>query len=170
MFTETSTIILITFLVVRQTEAVARRCSVKKVLLKFSLNLQEKFWVRVFFLVKLQFCGIYRNTSFMEHLRWLLLDKVLVRYLALLKHLIFMIKKIYCQFLVCSQFQHSLCCYVFMAYYIKCSLELFNDIVLVSYLKKSLTFTVIYHYAFFPVDKRPKLNKHQTFIWCPKIT
>ena len=29
----------------------------------------------------------------MEHLRWMLLDKVLVRYLALLKHLIFMIQK-----------------------------------------------------------------------------
>ena len=93
MFKETSTMILITFLVVRQTEAVARRCSVKKVLLKFSLNLQEKFLARVFFLVKLQFCGICKNASFMEHLRWLLLDKVLVRYLTLLKHLIFMIQK-----------------------------------------------------------------------------
>ena len=57
--------------------------------------------------------------------------------------------KIYCQFLVCTLFQHSVCCYVLMGYYIKCRLGLFNNIVLVSHLNKSLTFTVTYHYASF---------------------
>ena len=36
------------------TEAVARRCSVKKVLLKISQNSQENNCVRIFFLIKLQ--------------------------------------------------------------------------------------------------------------------
>ena len=66
------------------TEAVVRRCSVKKVLLKFSQNSLEKRCARVSFLINLpkeiliqvfscEFCEIFINTVFIEHLWWLLL-------------------------------------------------------------------------------------------------
>ena len=62
------------------TEAVAKRCSVKKVLLEISQNSQENSFVRISFLTKLQekgtlaqvfsceFCEISKNTFFTEHL------------------------------------------------------------------------------------------------------
>ena len=72
-------------------EAVSRRCSVKKMLLKISQNLQENTCARTSFLTKLQarwlqkktlaqvfFCGfseIFQNNFFIEHL--LLLFKIL---------------------------------------------------------------------------------------------
>ena len=53
----------------RGSEAVVQRCSVKKVFLKFSQNLQKNTGARVSFLLKLQvfsceFCGISKNTYF----------------------------------------------------------------------------------------------------------
>ena len=76
-------------------EAVALRCSVKRLFLKISQNSQENTCVRVSFLIKLQawglinfnkkktlaqvffceFCKISKNTFLIEqeHLRWLLL-------------------------------------------------------------------------------------------------
>ena len=76
----------------RFSEAVARRCSVKKVFLEISQNSQENTCARVSFLIKLlpeacnfmkketlaqvfscEFCVISNNTFFIEHLRWLLL-------------------------------------------------------------------------------------------------
>ena len=71
-------------------EAVARRCSVKKVFLKISQISQENTYFRVSFLIKPQvcnfikkealtrvffceFCEISKNTFFIEHLWWLLL-------------------------------------------------------------------------------------------------
>ena len=68
-------------------EAVARRCSRKKVFLEISQNSQENSCASVSFLIKLQalglgdsgigvflwFCEISKNTFFTEHLRWLLL-------------------------------------------------------------------------------------------------
>ena len=56
-------------------EAVTRRCSVKKVFLEISKNLQENTCVRVSFLIKLQASGLkFPRTPFpTEHLRWLLL-------------------------------------------------------------------------------------------------
>ena len=69
--------------IVFQTEAVTRRCSVKKVFLKISQNSQENTRARVSFLIKLQaeacnlikketlaqvfsceFCEIFKNTIF----------------------------------------------------------------------------------------------------------
>ena len=64
------------------TEAIAKRCSIKKVFLKILQNLQENNRTRVTFLIKLQakketlaqvfsceFCNIFKNTFFTEHLR-----------------------------------------------------------------------------------------------------
>ena len=57
----------------KDSEAVARRCSVKKVFLKISQNLQENTFARVSFLIKIQalvqvisceFCEISKNTFF----------------------------------------------------------------------------------------------------------
>ena len=68
------------------TEAVSRRCSVKKVFLKISINLEGNTRVRVSFSIKLQawglkkrdwqifsseFCKIFKNTFFTKPLRWL---------------------------------------------------------------------------------------------------
>ena len=71
------------------TEAVTRKCSVKKVFLKISQNLQENICARVSFLIKLQasacnfikketltqmfsceFCKIFKSTIFYRTLRW----------------------------------------------------------------------------------------------------
>ena len=71
------------------TEAVVRRCSVKVVFLKISQNSQENTCARVSFLIKLQaspcnfikkeilaqvssceICEIFKNSFFIEHLRW----------------------------------------------------------------------------------------------------
>ena len=64
------------------TEAIAKRCSIKKVFLKILQNLQENNRTRVTFLIKLQakketlaqvfsceFCNIFKSTFFTEHLR-----------------------------------------------------------------------------------------------------
>ena len=77
-------------------EAVVRRCSVEKVFLEVSQNLQENTCARVSFLIKLpeacnfikketmaqvfscEFYKISKNTFFTEHLRWLLLSFVLI--------------------------------------------------------------------------------------------
>ena len=57
----------------KDSEAVARRCSIKKVFLKISQNLQENTFARVSFLIKIQalvqvisceFCEISKNTFF----------------------------------------------------------------------------------------------------------
>ena len=63
-----------------ESEVVAQRCSVKKVLLEILQNSQENTCARVSFLIKLQafikketlsqvFCGISKKTFFAEHLR-----------------------------------------------------------------------------------------------------
>ena len=53
-------------------EAVARRCSVKKVFLEISQNSQESTCARVSFLIKLQASAKFLRTPFLtEHLRWL---------------------------------------------------------------------------------------------------
>ena len=65
----------------RNAEAAAGRCSVKKVFLEIWQNSQENTCGRVSFSIKLQtlmfsceFCQISKNTfSYIEHLRWLLL-------------------------------------------------------------------------------------------------
>ena len=49
------------------------RCSVKKVFLEISQNLQENTCGRVSFLIKLHFAKFLRTPSFIEHLWWLLL-------------------------------------------------------------------------------------------------
>ena len=61
-----------------------QRCSIKKVLLKILQNSQENICARVCFLRKLQasgvfceFCEIFKNTYFTEHLWWLLLKEVM---------------------------------------------------------------------------------------------
>ena len=66
-------------------EAVARRCSVRKMFLKMSQNSQEDTCARVFFLIKLKkrlwhrcfFVNFTKlkilKTFFIEHLRWLIL-------------------------------------------------------------------------------------------------
>ena len=83
----------------RLTEAVTRRCSVKKVFLKISQNSQENTCARVSFLMKLQaqtcnftkkealiqifsceFCEFFKNNFFIEHLQWLLLEWMNFRY------------------------------------------------------------------------------------------
>ena len=75
---------------VNSAEAVTRRCCIKKMLLKILQNTQENACARVSFLIKLQaeacnfikketvaqvfsceFCEIFQNTFFIEHLRWL---------------------------------------------------------------------------------------------------
>ena len=62
--------------------AVAQRCSVRKVFLEISQNSLENTCVRVSFLIKketlakvfsCEFCAIFKNTFFIEQLRWLLL-------------------------------------------------------------------------------------------------
>ena len=75
------------------TEAVVRRCSVKKVFLKISQNSKENTGARVSFLIKLQtsglqlyhkkktlalvfsceFCEVFKNALFIEHFLWLFL-------------------------------------------------------------------------------------------------
>ena len=84
------------------TEAVARRCSVKKVFLDISQNSQENTCVKVSFLIKLQASGLrpatllkkrlwrrcfpvnlakfLRTTFLIEHLRWLLLTILKARW------------------------------------------------------------------------------------------
>ena len=78
-------------------EAVVRRCSVKKVFLEISQNSQENTCVRVSFLIKLQaapatllkkrlwhrcfpvnFAKFLRTPFLKEHLRWLLLNLIIV--------------------------------------------------------------------------------------------
>ena len=67
-------------------EAFTRTCSVKKVFLKISQTLEENTCTRVSFLIKFslkketlvqvvssEFCQIFKNNFFIEHLRWLLL-------------------------------------------------------------------------------------------------
>ena len=65
------------------TEAVVQRCSVRNMFLKISQNSQKNTCVRVFFLIKLQnlaqvlsceFCKVFKNSFFIEHLWWLLLS------------------------------------------------------------------------------------------------
>ena len=73
----------ITTTYIRMSEAVARRSTVKKVFLKMSQNSQENTCARVSCLIKLQvfsykFCEIFMNTSFLEHIRWLLLEYVFI--------------------------------------------------------------------------------------------
>ena len=66
----------------RITEAVAQRYSIKKVFLEISQNSQENICARASFLLKkrlaqvfsFEFCEISKNTFFIEHLRWLLLE------------------------------------------------------------------------------------------------
>ena len=53
------------------TEAVVRRCSVKKVFLEISQNSQENTCARE--ISKNTFCEISKNTFFIDHLWWLLL-------------------------------------------------------------------------------------------------
>ena len=69
----------------QETEAVVRRCSIKKVFLEIWQNSQENNCPRESFLIKLQaikkdslaqvfscgFCEISKDTFFIEHLRWL---------------------------------------------------------------------------------------------------
>ena len=52
-------------------EAVAQRCSGKKVFLEISQNPQENTSLSQMF--SCEFCEISKNTFFIEHLRWLLL-------------------------------------------------------------------------------------------------
>ena len=77
-------------------EVVIRSCSVKKVFLKISQNSQGNTCVRVSLLIKLQtsgnvikretlahvipyeLCEIFMNTFFIEHIRWLLFEYVLI--------------------------------------------------------------------------------------------
>ena len=78
---------------IRMSEAVTRRCSMKKVFLKMSQNLQKSTCLRVSFLIKTsgnfikieaspafsyEFCEIFKNTFFMEHHRWLRLEYVFI--------------------------------------------------------------------------------------------
>ena len=78
---------------IHQTEAAARRCSVKKEFLEISRNSQENTLARVSFLIKLQALGTKRlwhrcfpvnfvkflRTLFpKEHLRWLLLIRFFI--------------------------------------------------------------------------------------------
>ena len=75
----------------RSTEAVAPRCSVKKVFLEISQNSQENTCAKFSFLLKAmacnfikketlpqvfscEFCEICKNAFLKEHLRWLLLE------------------------------------------------------------------------------------------------
>ena len=77
-----------------KTEAVAQRCSVKRVFLKISQNSQENTCATFSFVIKFQaeaynfnkkdtleqvfsseFCEISKNAFFIEHLRWLLLKR-----------------------------------------------------------------------------------------------
>ena len=62
------------------TETVARRCSVKKVFLKIKQNSYSVKTQACNFIKKetptdsFEFCRIFKNTFFIEHLQWLLLD------------------------------------------------------------------------------------------------
>ena len=84
----------------QRTEAVAQRCSFKKVFLEIWQNSQEKTCARASFLMKLlvkannfikketdtnvmltqmfscEFCEIFKNIFLTEHLHWLLLDLI----------------------------------------------------------------------------------------------
>ena len=78
-----------------KTEAVFQRCSIKKLFSEISQNSQENICARVSFLIKLQtsatllkrrlwrrcfpvnFAKFLRTTLFTEHLRWLLLQKII---------------------------------------------------------------------------------------------
>ena len=53
---------------IKQTEAVAQRCSVKKVFLEISQNLQENTCARVTFLIKLQALGLRPATLLKKRL------------------------------------------------------------------------------------------------------
>ena len=90
------------------TEAVSWRCSVKKMFSEISQNSQENTCTRASFLIKLQvsawnfikkealtqafsceFCGILKNSFFIEHLRWLHLPPVALWeevYITFLRH------------------------------------------------------------------------------------
>ena len=57
-------------------EAVARRCSVKKVFLKISQNSQENKKETLAQVFSCEFCEIFKNAFFIEHLRWLLLHLI----------------------------------------------------------------------------------------------
>ena len=78
----------------RKAETVTQKCSVKKVFLKISQNSQENTCVRISFLIRLhvesstfikqgnpaqvftfKFCEVFKNSSFIEHLWWLLLER-----------------------------------------------------------------------------------------------
>ena len=77
-------------------EAVTWSCSVKKKLLKISQNSEENSCARASFLIKLrasvnfiqkealahllsyEFCEIFMNTFFIEHIRWLLFEYVFI--------------------------------------------------------------------------------------------
>ena len=63
------------YLVIKKLEAVAQRCSVKKVFLEISQNSQENTCARVSFLIKLQ---AWPATFLTEHLWWLLLRILLL--------------------------------------------------------------------------------------------
>ena len=78
-------------------EAVSRRCSVKKVFLKILQNSQKNTCVRVSFLIKLQascnfikkevlaqvfsyeLCKIFKNTFYIEDYQWLLFQYIYIR-------------------------------------------------------------------------------------------
>ena len=71
-----------------------QRCSIKKVLLKILQNSQENICARVCFLRKLQasgvfseFCEIFKNTYFTEHLWWLLLKEVMSNHFIFFFHI-----------------------------------------------------------------------------------
>ena len=87
------------FLTSEKIEAVVQRCSVKKLFLKISQNSQENTCARVFFskvvglrpaiLLKMRlwnrclpvnFAKFLRTPIFIEHLRWLLLKKIIHGY------------------------------------------------------------------------------------------
>ena len=68
-------------------EAVVRRCSVKKVLLEISQNSQENTCAKASFFIRKEtlaqvfsseFCKILKNVFFYRNLRWLLLDFLLI--------------------------------------------------------------------------------------------
>ena len=78
----------------RISEAVTRRCSVKKVFLKILQNSQKSICLRASFLIEAsssfikiealtpafsyKFCKIFKNIFFMEHHLWLLFEYVFI--------------------------------------------------------------------------------------------
>ena len=63
---------------IEETEAVTRRSSVKKVLLKISQNSQKNTFIKKETAAQVfscGFCEIFRNSFFKEHLEWLHLKK-----------------------------------------------------------------------------------------------